>query len=73
MEKDNNKNEFRLQEYECGEKANLYECDNQKNCKNLSEIKAKSHLSLKSLFLAFFYPDNYPLGKENRFHPIFHH
>jgi hypothetical protein len=62
MEKNENKNEFHIQEYECGQKTNLYRMGNRQNCLNLSAINNKSNTSLSSVFRAFFYPDNYPLG-----------
>ncbi len=62
MEDNENKNEFHIQEYECGEKTNLYRMGNRHDCVNLSTTKKKSNISLTSLIRAFFYPDNYPLG-----------
>ncbi|CAF0934404.1 unnamed protein product [Adineta ricciae] len=62
MTDDENKTEFLIQEYECGEKANIYQIDHEQKAKHLSTKKSKSHTSLTSLFRAFFYPDNYPLG-----------
>ncbi len=55
-------NEFHIQEYECGQKTNLYRMGNHQDCINLSTIKKKTNTSLSSLVRAFFYPDNYPLG-----------
>ena len=63
MTDDENKIEFLIQEYECGEKANVYQIDHDQKAKHLSAKKSKSNTSLTSLFRAFFYPDNYPLGK----------
>ncbi len=62
MEENKNKIEFHIQEYECGQKANLYRMNSREDCINLSSIKKKSNNSLLSLFRAFFYPDNYPLS-----------
>ena len=53
---------FHIQEYECGEKTTLYQLNNQEDSVNLSTTKKKTNTSLLSLFRAFFYPDNYPLG-----------
>ncbi|CAF3645203.1 unnamed protein product [Adineta steineri] len=62
MKEDENKDKFFIQEYECGEKTNLYRIENQRKCVNVSTINKKSNLSFLSLFRAFFYPDNYPLS-----------
>jgi hypothetical protein len=62
MEENENKGEFHIQEYECGQKTNLYRMGNHRDCINLSTIKKKTNTSLSSLVRAFFYPDNYPLG-----------
>jgi hypothetical protein len=63
-----NENEFHIQEYECGQKTNLYRMDShQQDCTNLSTTKKKSNTSLSHLFRAFFYPDNYPLGNYSKF------
>lgn len=66
MDKNKDKTEFHIQEYECGQKSNLYRMDSRDDCINISSIKTKSNLSLLSLFRAFFYPENYPLS--NYFH-----
>ncbi|UJR30983.1 hypothetical protein I4U23_018494 [Adineta vaga] len=57
-----NKNELFIQEYECGEKMNTYRLNHEQKSMHLSTMKNKSNTSLTSLFRAFFYPDNYPLG-----------
>ncbi|CAF0808448.1 unnamed protein product [Rotaria sordida] len=62
MEENENRNKFHIQEYECGQKTNLYRMDNYQNCINLSTMTKKSNLSFASFFRAFFFPDNYPLG-----------
>jgi hypothetical protein len=64
MEEDEDKTEFHIQEYECGQKTNLYRLDTQHDRLNLSSIKKQSNVSFLSLFRAFFYPDNYPLGNQ---------
>ncbi len=62
MEENDNKINFHIQEYECGQKANLYRLDNQQDAINVSTMKKQSNVSLLSLFRTIFYPDNYPLG-----------
>ena len=57
-----NKNEFHIQEYECGQKTNLYPMGNRRNSINLSTKRNISTASLLALFRAFFYPENYPLS-----------
>lgn len=64
MKDSENKNPIHIQEYECGQKTDLYRLDDeQTDPVNISTRKKQSTTSLTSLFRAFFYPDNYPLGK----------
>ncbi|CAF3673838.1 unnamed protein product [Rotaria sp. Silwood1] len=62
MGENETRNQFHIQEYECGQKTNLYRMDSHQNCINLSTMNKKSNVSLISLLRAVFYPDNYPLG-----------
>jgi hypothetical protein len=64
MEENEHKNQFHIQEYECGQKANLYRMGDGQDRIDLSTMKTKSNTSLSSLFRAFFYPENYPLGNQ---------
>ena len=61
MEEDNYMSKFHIQEYECGQKTNLYQMDNWYDCVNLITTKRKSNAFL-ALFRDFFYLDSYPLG-----------
>ena len=63
MKENKNINEdFYIQEYECGQKGNSYRMNKHQYSIDLSINKKKSTISLSSIFRAFFYPDNYPLG-----------
>lgn len=63
MKDSENKTSIHIQEYECGQKTDLYRLDNdQTDAMNLS---TKTKQSTITLFRAFFYPDNYPLGKNH--------
>jgi hypothetical protein len=64
MGENEDKNEFHIQEYECGQRTASYRMGNRHDRSSLSTIKRKSNTSLSSLFRAFFYPDNYPLGNQ---------
>ena len=63
MEESENKTPVHIQEYECGQKTNVYRLDDQTDVKNISTKTKPSTTSLTSLYRAFFYPDNYPAGK----------
>lgn len=55
-------NDVCLQEYECGEKADVYRMNKHQYHIDLSALNKKPNRSLSSLFRDIFYPDNYPLG-----------
>lgn len=58
--------DIHIQEYECGEKSNIYQINQQQadiNHSPTATTNKKTFSSFSALFRAFFYPDNYPLSK----------